>query len=66
MLRKGSLAFLDAEGAEEPLTAGADGTFRLGEDEQSPERVRFSDVLLDGQCLRFDISGNDYNRFFTP
>jgi len=40
-------------------------TFRVGEDEQSPERLRF-DTIVDGQVLRVNYSGCFYYRFFTP
>jgi D-alanyl-D-alanine carboxypeptidase len=66
VLRKGSLALLYPGGSEEPLTPLPDGSFRVGEDAESPERARFSGVVIDGQCQRVNLSGNDYDRFFTP
>jgi hypothetical protein len=43
----------------------ADGTFQIGEDKLSPERLRF-DTIIDGQALRALLSGSEYYRFFTP
>lgn len=74
VLRKGALwlcqpgAAADGFGEEERLVPLGDpgaGRFRVGEDEASPERIRF-DTLLDGEALRATLSGGDYYRFFTP
>jgi hypothetical protein len=48
-------------GTEEALTELAGGSFRVGEDEASPERLRF-DAVVDGQALRANLSGCDYYR----
>jgi D-alanyl-D-alanine carboxypeptidase len=65
VLRKGALALIQPEGAEEPLIPLAGGVFRIGQDERSPERIRFHPVL-DGRALRADLSGCPYYRTFTP
>ena len=52
-------------GAIEPLTLLADGKFRVGEDEQSPERVWF-DTIINGQALRLHYGTEVFYRFFTP
>lgn len=65
VLRKGALALIQPEGGEEPLIPLADGLFRVGDEERSPERLRF-DTVLDGQALRADLSGCPYYRTFTP
>lgn len=49
----------------DPLTPLPDGTFRVGEDERSPERLRF-DVVLNGKAVRADLSGYSMYRTFTP
>jgi hypothetical protein len=40
-------------------------SFRIGEDEHSPEFLYF-DSLIDGQAARVNLSGCDYYRAFTP
>jgi len=66
VLRKGRLALLHSGGAEEPLMPLPDGSFRIGDDLESPERAHFhADAVVDGQCLRVNLSGNDFERFFT-
>lgn len=65
VLRKGSLSLVYPSGHEEPLVPLPDGSFRLGTDEQSPERFRF-DAIVDGVALRMHHSGETYYRFFTP
>ena len=49
----------------DPLTPLPDGSFRVGEDERSPERLRF-DVVLDGKATRADYAGYAMYRTFTP
>ncbi|THC43097.1 serine hydrolase [Streptomyces sp. A1499] len=49
----------------EPLVPIADGTFRIGDDERSPERLTF-DVVLDGKATRATLSGYPLYRTFTP
>jgi CubicO group peptidase (beta-lactamase class C family) len=64
-VRKGSLWFGWPWGDEDPLVAREDGTFHLGAEPHSPERMRFEQVV-DGQTLRATLSGCAYYRFFTP
>jgi hypothetical protein len=49
----------------EQLVELADGSFRIGADERSPERVRF-DVVINSVAVRATISGCGYYRTFTP
>jgi len=46
---------------ESPLSPLDDGSFRFGEAEYSPERLRF-DCILAGKALRADLSGAEYYR----
>jgi CubicO group peptidase (beta-lactamase class C family) len=62
--RKGALALIHPSGNEEPLVPLGDGIFRVGEEERSPERIRF-DTILNGQALRANLSCGDYYRTFT-
>ena len=64
VLRKGALALIHPSGDEEPLEPLGDGIFRVGEDDRSPERIRF-DTILNGQALRANLSCGDYYRTFT-
>jgi len=64
VLRKGALALIHPSGDEEPLVSLGDGIFRVGEEERSPERIRF-DTILNGQALRANLSCGDYYRTFT-
>ncbi len=63
VLRKGQLVLVRPEGAEEILVPLGDGVFRVGEDEHSPERVRF-DTTIDGKAVHANLSCCDY--FRTP
>jgi D-alanyl-D-alanine carboxypeptidase len=65
VLRGADLVLIHAFGAEEPLTPIADGLYRVGADERSPERISF-DAVLDGRALRANLSGCEYYRVFTP
>jgi CubicO group peptidase (beta-lactamase class C family) len=53
------------EFAPAPLVPVGDGVFRIGDDERSPERLRF-DVMVDGVAVRATYSGCPYYRTFTP
>jgi D-alanyl-D-alanine carboxypeptidase len=64
VLRKGALALIVPSGDEEPLVPLGDGIFRVGEEERSPERIRF-DPILNGQALRANFSCGDCYRTFT-
>jgi CubicO group peptidase (beta-lactamase class C family) len=66
VLRKDSLWLIipsepDGFEAEQPLIPLADGSFRVGDDERGPERVRF-DTIADGQAIRANLSGCDFYR----
>jgi len=65
LLRKGTLVLIWPGGKEEPMAPLGNGVFRIGKEEQSPERIRF-DTVLDGQALRAQLSCCDYYRTFTP
>jgi D-alanyl-D-alanine carboxypeptidase len=64
VLRKGALALIHPSGDEEPLVPLGDGIFRVGEEERSPERIRFAPIL-NGQALRANLSCGEYYRTFT-
>jgi hypothetical protein len=49
----------------QPLTPLPGGTFRLGEEDYAPERVRF-DGLADGHMQRLTIQGVPLYRRETP
>jgi CubicO group peptidase (beta-lactamase class C family) len=70
VLRKGELRMLwpsepDGFSPDDVLVPLADGSFRVGEDEGGPQRVRF-DTLVNGAAWRAHVSGCEYYRFFTP
>jgi CubicO group peptidase (beta-lactamase class C family) len=65
VLRKGALALIAPSETEEPLVPLGGAVFRVGEDDRSPERIRF-DTILNGRALRASLSCNDYYRTFTP
>jgi len=65
VLRKGALVLISPRGDEQPMVPLGNGVFRMGKEDQSPERIRF-DTLLDGQALRANLSCCDYYRTFTP
>jgi CubicO group peptidase (beta-lactamase class C family) len=50
-----------AWGDVKPLTQIGEAEFRVGEEEWSPERLRF-DVFVDGRALRANLSGETYYR----
>jgi hypothetical protein len=64
-LRKGALALTIPWGTTEPLIPIGDGLFRIGQDPQSPETLRF-DAVVEGRALRADYSRCPYYRTFTP
>ena len=55
-LRKGKLWL-----AEDELTPLANGLFRPGNEEYSPERVSF-DTIIEGKAQRMNFSGVDFDR----
>lgn len=61
VLREGELILIFPWGMELPLTPLPDGRFRAGEEEWSPERIRF-DAIVDGEALRVDFTGAAYYR----
>lgn len=65
VLRRSGLYHITPNGEEAPLILLEDGSFRVGEDKNSPERLRF-DTVVEGQALRARFSTCDYYRFFTP
>jgi CubicO group peptidase (beta-lactamase class C family) len=65
VLRKGALVLIEPWGDEKALVQRDAGLFRVGDDEDSPECLRF-DTLIDGQAVRARLSGCDYYRTFTP
>jgi D-alanyl-D-alanine carboxypeptidase len=66
VVRRGALLLLVyADGSEEPLTPLDPACFRIGDEDGSPERLRF-DAIVEGRALRANLSGCDYYRTFTP
>ena len=65
VLRKGRLYLVSPEGIEEGLLPLGGGEFRVGDDPQAVERVRFADVVS-GRALRMNLSGTEYYRATTP
>ena len=64
VLRKGALALIAPSEPEEPLVPWGSTVFRVGEDDRSPERIRF-DTILNGQALRANLSCGDCYRTFA-
>lgn len=62
--RKGSLALIHPEGAEEPMVPLGKNIYRVGTDTRSPERITFGD-FIDGQAQTAVLSGCEYARCFT-
>jgi D-alanyl-D-alanine carboxypeptidase len=65
VLRKGALMLIEPRGDEQMLVPLGSDIFRVGEDERSPERIRF-DTIINGQAVRANLSCCDYYRTFTP
>lgn len=59
-LQKGRLWLENSD----PLVPLANGVFRVGEEDWSPERASF-DAVAGGRPLRFNFSGVDFNRIAT-
>ena len=59
--RESGLTASLAWGDDKPLTQLGDAEFRVGEEEWSPERLRF-DAVVDGEALRANLSGETYYR----
>ncbi len=67
VLRKGELVLIYPSGEERKLIAlnSASDSFRIGEEEHEPERIRF-DTVINQHALRANIAGGDYYLTFTP
>jgi hypothetical protein len=65
MVRKGKLLLVWPDGYEEALVPVEEATFRVGEKDFLPERLRF-DQVVEGQAWRANLSNGNYYRFFTP
>ena len=65
VLRQGSLLLLTPEGYEERLVPLDHGTFRIGTEPRSPERLTFGEIVS-GRALRLNLSGTEYYRATTP
>jgi CubicO group peptidase (beta-lactamase class C family) len=64
-LRKDGLHMAEYLGeSEPPLVPMPDGSFRVGEDSKSPERIRF-DWIVDGKALKAEMNGAGYYRSFA-
>jgi hypothetical protein len=59
--RQSGLTAQMAWGEDKPLTRVGEAEFRVGEEDWSPERVRF-DAVVEGQALRANLSGETYYR----
>lgn len=59
--RESGLTAALAWGDDKPLTRLGEAEFRVGEEEWSPERLRF-DAVVDGQALCANLSGENYYR----
>ena len=64
VLRKGALTLIDPSGDEKPLVPLGGSVFQIGEEEHSPERIRF-DTVLNGRAVCANLSCGDYYRTFT-
>jgi CubicO group peptidase (beta-lactamase class C family) len=63
--RESGLTAQMAWGEDKPLTRIGETEFRVGEENWSPERVRF-DAVVEGQALRANLSGETYYRSDFP
>jgi hypothetical protein len=59
--RDGGLSLVHASGFALALTPLGEDVFRVGEEDWTPERLRF-DTVVDGHALRASLSGCDYYR----
>jgi hypothetical protein len=59
--RESGLTAQMAWGDDKPLDRVGEAEFRVGEEDWSPERLRF-DAVVDGQALRANLSGETYYR----
>ena len=65
LLRGDRLVLAWPWGPEDALAPLEDGSFRVGKEDWSPERLRF-DAIVDGAALRANLSGCDYYRVTAP
>jgi len=65
IVRKGKLLLVWPDDYEQALVPVGKATFRIGEEEFLPERLRF-DQIVDGKAWRAIMDNGDYYRFFTP
>lgn len=63
-LRQGKLLMADQMEGEETLYELTPGHFRIGDDERSPEWIRF-EAIIDGKATQAVYSGTNYYRTFT-
>ena len=59
LLRKGQLMIVMPDGLEEPMTPLTDGSFRVGLDRRSPERIRFEEVVR-GRATKAVLSDGEW------
>ena len=64
VLRKGALWLIHPEGGEQAVVPLGEGVFRVGNEDYSPERLRF-DTIINDQALRANLSGCNYYRTLT-
>ncbi|MDH3365983.1 MAG: beta-lactamase family protein [Thermoplasmata archaeon] len=64
VLRGEELAYIDPSVGEEPLVSLPDGSFRIGGDPRSPERIRF-DMIIGGKAFRACLLGGCLHRSFV-
>ena len=64
VLLKGVLLLISPTGGKEPLVPVDDDLFRIGDDQRSPETLRF-DAIVGGRALRATYSGCPYYRVNT-
>ena len=64
IVRQGKLLLVFPAGDESVLIPLAEGVFRVGKDDRSPERIRF-EQLIDGKAVQANLSGGSYYRTFT-
>ena len=65
VMRRGQLIFIDPAAGEEPMHPLPDGSFRIGDDPRSPERISF-DMVIDGKAVRASVAGGFLHRSFRP
>jgi D-alanyl-D-alanine carboxypeptidase len=61
VIRRGALVFIAGNGLDEDMTPMPDGSFRIGVDPLTPERLRF-DMVVKGKALCANLSGGRFYR----